>query len=286
MLSTWMPTLATVRYGPARGCDQYLNTWCEANCPHAPAHSPLFARLDTNQHGGPSTWRCYAKSTLTDDLMHFKAGDTYCTRPQHLGLQMMACLNNRLPPLAEAAQRASAPPQPITRAASSRKPPQPSPPAAGRAGCEDVLSECAVWAAYDECRQNPGYMNEFCPAACNMCPKGPPQWRGAPTPPPPSPQKAMEEEKEKEPPPRPVAYCASPCDAAAPAGSGVRCSGHGGCAQWRGYDFCACTHTHDTKHLGLRCEQAVRADAPCSDACAAHGRCVHGFCDCELKTGP
>ena len=107
-MPTWMPTLATVPYGPARGCDQYLNTWCEANCPHAPAHSPLFARLDTNQHGGPSTWRCYAKSTLTDDLMHFKAGDTYCTRPQHLGLQMMACLNNRPPPLAEAAHLSAA----------------------------------------------------------------------------------------------------------------------------------------------------------------------------------
>ena len=237
-MPTWIPTLATVPYGPARGCDQYLNTWCEANCPHAPAHSPLFARLDTNQHGGPSTWRCYAKSTLTDDLMHFKAGDTYCTRPQHLGLQMMACLNNRPPPLAEAAQRASAPPQPISRAASSRKPP-PSPPAAGRAGCEDALSECAVWAAYDECRQNPGYMNEFCPAACNMCPKAPPQQKKPPPPPPPPPppQKAKEEEKEEQPPPRPVAYCASPCDAAAPAGSGVRCSGRGDCAQWRGYGF-------------------------------------------------
>jgi hypothetical protein len=79
-----------------------------------------------------------------------------------------------------------------------------------------------------------------------------------------------------------VAYCASPCDAAAPAGSGARCSGRGSCAQWRGYDFCSCTHTVDTKHLGLRCEQAVRANAPCSEACAAHGRCVHGFCDCDL----
>ena len=69
MLTAWLPTLAAARYGPARGCDEALNAWCEANCPHAQSHSPLFARLDTNQHSGPLTWRCYAKSTLTDDLM-------------------------------------------------------------------------------------------------------------------------------------------------------------------------------------------------------------------------
>ena len=289
MLTAWLPTLAAARYGPARGCDEALNAWCEANCPHAPAHSPLFARLDTNQHGGPRSWRCYAKSTLSDDFMRFESGDLYCTRPQQLGLQMLACLNERPPQVAQRAPapQFSGPPQPAR--AAPHYPPQPSPPAAGHAGCKDALRECAVWAAYDECRQNPEYMNERCPASCNTCRTGPPQ-KGAPPPPPPQQQQQQQKttaEAKEEPPPRPVAYCASPCDAAAPAGSAGRCSGRGSCAQWRGYDFCVCAHTRETKHLGPRCEQAVRADAPCSEACAAHGRCVHGFCECDFGwSGP
>merc|ERR1740139_1429221 len=135
-------------------------------------------------------------------------------------------------------------------------------------------------------------MNELCPAACNKCLKGTPQ-KGPPPPqpppPPPPPPPSEKERAEEKPSPRPVAYCASPCDAEAPrdAASELRCSGRGSCAQWQGFDFCMCTHTRDTKHLGLRCEQAVRADAPCSEACASHGRCVHGFCDCDLGwSGP
>ena len=38
--------------------------------------------------------------------------------------------------------------------------------------------------------------------------------------------------------------------------------------------------TRDTKHVGLQCERGIRKDAPCAAACAAHGRCVHGFCEC------
>ena len=235
-------------YAPAKGCDNVLNAWCEGNCPHAPLHSPLFARLDTNQNGGPVTWRCYAKSTLSDDLMQYKQGETYCTRPQHLGGVLVECLKrkalgpgNPAPPASPLQQPAQQQTQAqyARSAANPRKPPPLPPPSFP--GCEDLVSECAVWASYDECRQATDYMLAKCPASCGQCRQGGPPKPSPrtppPSPPPPTTEPKGQQQKEDEEARRAHTYCASPCDKAAGA---QRCSGRGTCAEWKGHAFCVC----------------------------------------------
>lgn len=35
--------------------------------------------------------------------------------------------------------------------------------------CIDRNDNCAVWAKYRQCTENPGYMLEFCPRSCGQC---------------------------------------------------------------------------------------------------------------------
>ncbi|KAL7552682.1 hypothetical protein ACHAWF_015911, partial [Thalassiosira exigua] len=39
-----------------------------------------------------------------------------------------------------------------------------------RLPCKNFDEECAHWAAQGSCKQEPGYMDKHCPAACGMCP--------------------------------------------------------------------------------------------------------------------
>ena len=79
-------------YPPARGCDARLNAWCDANCPHSREHGNLLARLDAARNADAKAWRCYAQSTLTDDLMRYASGATYCTRHDVLLRELQLCL--------------------------------------------------------------------------------------------------------------------------------------------------------------------------------------------------
>lgn len=81
-------------YPAAQGCDIALNTWCDANCPHAREHGPLYARLDkTVDPRSKPAWRCYAASTLDGERAHrYVRGTTYCTRDPPLRKVLAKCL--------------------------------------------------------------------------------------------------------------------------------------------------------------------------------------------------
>ena len=282
-------SLAARGYASGHGCEAKLNAWCEANCPHAPVHSPLFARFDTNAQQGPPQWRCYAESTLAPDLVRYQQGDTYCTRQVQLVEQLRACIaSNAVASAPGGTPSQSSHSQPTAasqpRAAATmpqRSPVPPAPPVPP--GCEDSLTECAIWAHYDECAQNPKYMREQCPASCRSCKPSPTSPTSPPPRPPPHPPPSPPPTKPPATAPprkaRPPAFCASPCDSTL---GSSRCSGRGSCVEWQGYEWCDCKHSPDTKHIGLQCQLAIRQDAACSDACASHGRCIHGFCECDF----
>lgn len=82
-------------YPPAQGCDLRLNDWCDVHCPHRDASGPLLARLDYTNIRDRKAWRCYARSTLTDDGMTFLGGATYCTRHKPLLNELERCLQER-----------------------------------------------------------------------------------------------------------------------------------------------------------------------------------------------
>lgn len=73
-------------------CQARLDAWCNqpTNCPHAEGGT-LHARLDTNQHGHPPMWRCYAASTLSSDLSRYAGGTTYCSRQLALASLLEQC---------------------------------------------------------------------------------------------------------------------------------------------------------------------------------------------------
>ena len=85
--------MSALPYPAAKGCDRALNTWCDAHCPHAQAHGPLYARLD-RAVGSPGrlAWRCYAASTLDGFAQRYVTGTTYCTRDPPLRKVLNACL--------------------------------------------------------------------------------------------------------------------------------------------------------------------------------------------------
>ena len=231
--ATRLTRILHVTDGPARlqACEQLLNAWCEANCPHAPQHSPLYARIDTNMQQGIPQWRCYAKSTLTSDLMRYKNGDTYCTRPYQLGQLLQTCIHDKKPISPTASRNTE------TASTQNRRPqfpavsprgPSPTGMEVTDASCEDAVSECAVWAAYDECLQSREFMVDACPAACRTChkrdipttsanPSLPPKLQPSPPTPEPPGKKEL---------PRPATFCASPCDSAK---GPAACSGRGKC---------------------------------------------------------
>ena len=99
--------------------------------------------------GGAPQWRCYAKHTLSSDLARYERGDTYCTRQQLLVNELVACKSGQRPS-GGSVERAA----PID-AALQRRPPFVPKVEAPPPGCDDALTECAIWAQYDECRQNP-----------------------------------------------------------------------------------------------------------------------------------
>jgi hypothetical protein len=90
-----MPT--TSSYPAARGCEARLNAWCDANCPHSREHGSLFARLDASDRGPNAAWRCYARQSLSEDLLRYAEGSTYCTRHAQLSEELDACLRENLP---------------------------------------------------------------------------------------------------------------------------------------------------------------------------------------------
>merc|ERR1719401_2656914 len=47
--------------------------------------------------------------------------------------------------------------------------PRPAPSAPAPAPCEDENTNCAAWAANDECTKNPGYMKVKCKLSCGQC---------------------------------------------------------------------------------------------------------------------
>lgn len=83
-----------MHYDASLGCDLELNAWCNAHCPHAVEHGPLFARLDLSvDRSLQPAWRCYAPATLDDELMNYVGGTTYCTRDAQLRQVMAQCLS-------------------------------------------------------------------------------------------------------------------------------------------------------------------------------------------------
>lgn len=88
-----MTGVTNMAYTEARGCDDVLNAWCDANCPHASEHGPLLARLDAsaNDHAVVK-WRCYAPPTLDAGGMRYARGTTYCTRDSQLRAVLAGCL--------------------------------------------------------------------------------------------------------------------------------------------------------------------------------------------------
>jgi hypothetical protein len=88
------PFMPSPQYTPASGCEAALDKWCNTHCPHA-QHEPLFARIDVNAAGQDQAWRCYATSTLSEDLMRYERGSTYCTRHPQLREELKACLANK-----------------------------------------------------------------------------------------------------------------------------------------------------------------------------------------------
>ena len=204
MLTTY---IASTAYNPVitPHCQAHLDAWCHENCPHSAEHK-LYARYDSNHFGHPATWRCYAASTLDAKLQKYVQGETFCTRHPQLLQQRQIC--EASDPENEAfdsedaygpdGDAAPAPPPPIkrtplphphmppptpqataTRAAAAKmataesmttRAPQAAVAAVSADGtCADSVAECAVWARYDECRQNAAYMNAECAVSCNKC---------------------------------------------------------------------------------------------------------------------
>lgn len=92
-----MSTVTAAPYTPAFGCDARLNEWCDTHCPHAAEHGPLLARFDTSHIRSPPQWRCYARSTLTDDGMQYRSGNTFCTRHAQLSDLLERCRAGSVP---------------------------------------------------------------------------------------------------------------------------------------------------------------------------------------------
>ena len=67
-------------YGPARGCDEALNAYCERECTKDGALT--VARLDGP--GNKRKWRCYTLSALSLDTRKYvdasEDSSKYCTR--------------------------------------------------------------------------------------------------------------------------------------------------------------------------------------------------------------
>ena len=84
--------MSLASYAPAQGCDATLNAWCDSNCPHQADHGSLLARLDYSGARTSKAWRCYARSTLSEDGQHFVGGDTFCTRHAPLVHLLSGCL--------------------------------------------------------------------------------------------------------------------------------------------------------------------------------------------------
>ena len=312
-------------YAPAQGCEQSLNAWCAENCPHS-QHEALFARYDRNQQGPGVAWRCYARSTLSDDRAEYVRGDMYCTRHPQLLEVLQECKESAVseafdsevaygpegqaePPVAEVVrrhvsggtlpeQRAQVHQMPAARSlrapAELRQQQTSASLIASSDTCADTLPECSLWAEYDECRQNQAYMHEACRLSCKQCEATPREPRRStslprppPPPPPPPPPLPRSPPKGLPPPVTPTkpppsapplpgaeGKCAQPCEAP------TRCGGRGTCASWNDRDWCRCTHTAQTRYVGLRCERAIGQGAPCAAGCEAHGTCVNGYCEC------
>ena len=165
---------------------------------------------------------------------------------------------------------------PATQISPSSSLASPTFPAARTDGtCSDASFECAVWAQYDECRQNAAYMHEACPVSCRKCsaasvatPSKPPPSPSVPHPSPPPPTG------------RPAATggtCAHACDAR----DGPPCTGRGHCSEWGERQWCVCHPTSDVRYTGLRCEKPIGQGIACASGCNAHGTCVHGYCECD-----
>jgi len=210
-------------------------------------------------------WRCYAKSTLSRDTYRYEKGDTYCTRHQQILEILEMCLQST----------------PETTGASTL-----SAGAKGTGACKDTEPECAVWAKYDECNQNPQYMHTACPESCRTCqaaaaqrspPSSPPR-PAAPLKPSPKPPNKTPSPPSK---PQTIAPSVPVCQSACDAGHGPTCSGSGTCAAWNGYDWCQCSAAVSGRYVGLHCERPISVGASCPAACGGRGRCLNGWCECD-----
>ena len=274
-------------YAPAAGCEPYLNSWCNSNCPHAERET-LYARLDTNQNRLPEAWRCYAASTLDSDHQQYVGGTTYCTRHPQLMQELEYCQKNGLGEAfqSEVAYGAGAPgdaadaPPPAANAGRS---------AAGAAAqqsfvtppsaetCEDTVDECRLWATYGECQQNAPYMLQSCRASCQACQQGTAKRAGSPPKVPPLPPSSPPPSSPS--PPSSESACRNACDPVAPAPAG--CSARGQCSPWNGKQWCMCGATREARYVGLQCERELRDGGACLPGCDEHGSCINGYCECD-----
>ena len=156
--------------------------------------------------------------------------------------------------------------------------------AADRA-CADRVPECSVWAAYGECTDNRLYMHSECAAACRTCqsvsPSSPPRTPPRAPPPPPSPPPTPPPQKPTglSPDEYELRTCKHACEPSA--SGGAPCGGRGRCADWQGRAWCVCDHTQTMRRAGLTCNLEYGEGVACAAKCEEHGRCVHGYCECD-----
>ena len=280
------------QYPLAAGCEAHLDSWCMDNCPHAQLEV-LHARLDTNQQRQPPLWRCYAISTLDSKATKYVQGTRYCTRHAQLSIELNTCRSSgqslayqsemvfgpRGSNSGEASVAAMAS-VPLARA--------PADPLTEQS-CEDKITECAVWAAYQECHTNPSFMLRTCPVSCQSCSRranGVPRNVPSQTLPVRSNFEAATVESTSS--RLPVQHartaasrCREPCDvmdADADSVSPGSCSGHGSCSAWNGKNWCACINERDARYVGLRCERKLSLASTCPERCNQNGLCVNGYC--------
>lgn len=74
-------------------CEAELNAYCNSHCHHSKAHGQLYARFDIAHRVSEPAWRCYARLTLSPDLLKYRQGIEYCTRHRQLLHVLNNCLN-------------------------------------------------------------------------------------------------------------------------------------------------------------------------------------------------
>ena len=105
-----------------KGCDSTLHEYCQTVC------SPVLGVPTVARHDRGSgilsmvhRYRCYAYSTLSTDLMHYKSGDAYCTRDDAMMALLNACRQLPHPP----PPPPPSPPPPMPQRPPSVPPPNP-----------------------------------------------------------------------------------------------------------------------------------------------------------------